>query len=118
MMAMQVDLLAQHIGTATAIKLPETFKSQAQTHWRMTQLGFNTTGLVFDLCGVLESLQVPYETGLSEAKGLLRIDLALPGEKVYPVCLIGPHDFKLNTTFLSELLQTCNAFTTFPSMCR
>ncbi|KAL3159854.1 hypothetical protein ABBQ38_010255 [Trebouxia sp. C0009 RCD-2024] len=78
----QVDLLAQHIGTVGAVDLPESFKSQAQTHWHMTQLGFNTTRLVRDLCAVLDSLQIPFQTGVSEAVGLLRIDLALPDQQV------------------------------------
>ena len=64
------------------MELPENFKSQAQTHWHMTQLGFNTTRLVCDLCAVLDSLQIPFQTGVSEAVGLLRIDLALPDQQV------------------------------------
>lgn len=48
----------------------------------MTQLGFNTTRLVHDLCAVLESLQIPFQTGVSEATGLLRIDIALPDQQV------------------------------------
>lgn len=48
----------------------------------MTQLGFNTTRLVHDLCAVLESLEIPFQTGVSEAMGLLRIDLALPDKQV------------------------------------
>ena len=112
--AMQVDLLAEHIGTVVAVKLPDSFKSQAQTHWRMTQLNFNTTGLVFDLCDVLESLQIPYETGFSEAAGLLRIDLALPDKKVYPSCLISFFGFDLCcVAFLLRLLQLFNALKTY-----
>ena len=79
---MQVDLLAQDLGTVVAVNMPDNFKSQAQTHWRMTQLGFNTTKVVCDVCAVLESLQIPFETGVSEATGLLRIDIALSDQQV------------------------------------
>lgn len=79
---MQVDLLAQDLGTVVAVNMPDNFKSQAQTHWHMTQLGFNTTRLVHDLCAVLESLQIPFQTGVSEAMGLLRIDIALSDQQV------------------------------------
>lgn len=75
-------MLAQNIGTVMAVNMPDNFKSQAQTHWRMTQLGFNTTRLVRDLCAVLESLQIPFQTGVSEATGLLRIDIALSDQQV------------------------------------
>lgn len=54
----------------------------------MTQLGFNTTRLVRDLCAVLDSLQIPFQTGVSEAVGLLRIDLALPDQQVCGALLL------------------------------
>ena len=79
---MQVDLLAQDLGTVMAVNMPDNFKGQVQTHWHMTQLGFNTTKLVRDLCAVLESLQIPFQTGVSEATGLLRIDIALSDQQV------------------------------------
>ena len=81
-LCLQVDLLAQDLGTVMAVNMPDNFKSQAQTHWHMTQLGFNTTRLVRDLCAVLESLQIPFQTGVSEATGLLRVDIALPDQQV------------------------------------
>ena len=65
-----------------AVNMPHNFKSQAQTHWHMTQLGFNATKLVRDLCAVLEALQIPFQTGVSEPTGLLRIDIALSDQQV------------------------------------
>ena len=101
---MQVDLLAQDLGTVAAVNMPDNFKSQAQTHWRMTQLGFNTTRLVRDLCAVLESLQVPFQTGVSEAKGLLRIDIALSDQWV---CSLQLKPISLPACYVSNACILC-----------
>ena len=79
---LQVDVLAQHEHGVATINLPEDIRSQALMEWQATQMRFNITKLVRDLCAVLEALNIPFQTGVMEARGLLRIDIALTDQQV------------------------------------
>lgn len=82
LLVLQVDLLAQFKGVNPAVELPDTFQSQAQDHWYQTQLPFNTTQLVQDLCLMLDTMGIPYQKGIPASTGLLLIDIALPDRQV------------------------------------
>ena len=98
-------MLAQHNQVTPALDLAEPYQVSAQSHWyQKTQLPFNTTDLVHDLCITLERLKIPYRRGLPDATGLLTIDIALPDRKVRPQ---GTHVRTCDQKRGSELFRRC-----------
>lgn len=74
--------MTQANSGAAVVELPETICSAAEEHWYRSQLPFNATQLVLELCGALDSMQLQHQEGIPVPEGLLRIDIALPEQKV------------------------------------
>ena len=83
-LSLQAYVMAQAHGHAP--DLPEDFKAQAKEHWYRSQLPFNFTPLVQELCQALDGLQLPHQQGIALSEGLVRIDIALPEQQVTCAC--------------------------------
>lgn len=82
MLMLQAHVVAQANSGAAVVELPETIRSAGAEHWYRSQLPFNATQLVHELCCALDSMQMQHQEGIPEAQGLVRIDIALPEQKV------------------------------------
>ena len=86
---LQAHVLAKAGGGAAVVELPDSIKALAEDYWYRSQLPFNPTQLVDELCNALDSMDLQHQEGIPIAEGLLRIDIALPQHKVRIICQTG-----------------------------
>ena len=74
--------MAKASSGAAVVELPDSIRALAEDYWYRSQLPFNPTQLVDELCDALDTMDLHHQKGIPIAEGLLRIDIALPEHKV------------------------------------